>query len=160
MDETFSKVQALRHALLDPAEVRATMGVVALTPDVTPEILTEVERDYRARCESICAAMDDLTFDGDESEAEKHIPLTWLALRYEWSRANDQMQYQTILKGQADPMTVAHGSMLSKIAEKLEALQTRAELFWTLKLAADPFGTVGRIPQMARRLMSVTAATG
>jgi hypothetical protein len=160
MTETNSKIEALRHALLDPAEIEATMGVVAMTPDVTPDMLGEIERDYRARCENICAAMDDLTFEGDESEAEKHIPLTWLATRYEWSRCNDQMQYQTILKGQADPMTMAHGSMLSKIAEKLEALQTRQELFWTLKLAADPFGTVGRIPQMARRLMSATASAG
>ncbi|QIQ86708.1 chemotaxis protein CheW [Erythrobacter sp.] len=160
MDNPTSKVEALRRALLDPAEVEATMAVVALTPDVTPEMLAEIEADYRARCTDICTAMEDLTFEGDESEAEKHIPLTWLALRYEWSRCNDQMQYQTIIKGQADTRTMAHGSMLSKIAEKLEGLQTRQELFWTLKLAADPFGTVGRIPTMARRLMSVTASAG
>jgi len=160
MEKIPSKVQALRRALLDPVEVEATMSVVALTPEVTDEMLGLIERDYRSRCESICAAMDDLTFEGDESEAEKHIPLTWLATRYEWARCNDQMQYQTILKGQADPMTMARGSMLSKIAEKLEALQTRQELFWTMKLAADPFGTVGRIPHMARRLMSTTAAAG
>lgn len=155
-----SKVQALRHALLDPVELESALSVVALTPDLTPEMLAQVTQEYRERCERICAAMEDLTFDGDESEAEKHIPLTWLATRYEWSRLNDQMQYQTILKGQADTMTMAQGSMLSKIAEKLEALQTRQELFWTLKLAADPFGTVNRIPLMAKRLMRITASAG
>ena len=136
------------------------MGVVAMTPDLTPQMLGQLTQEYRERCERICVAMEDLTFDGDESEAEKHIPLTWLATRYEWSRCNDQMQYQTILKGQADTLTMAHGSMLSKIAEKLETLQTRQELFWTLKLAADPFGTVNRIPLMAKRLMRITASAG
>lgn len=160
MGEALSKVEALRHALLDPGEVQATMEVVALTPDLSPAMLDDVRREYRERCERICAAFDDLTFDGDESEAERHIPLTWLALRYEWSRCNDQMQYQTIIKGAADTLTMARGSMLSKIAEKLEAQQTRKELFWTLKLAADPFGTVGRIPMMARRLMRLTASAG
>lgn len=160
MDAAVSKVQALRHALLDPAEVQGAMNVVALTPDLTPEMLAELTEEYRARCERICAALDDLTFEGDESEAEKHIPLTWLATRYEWSRCNDQMQYQTILKGAADTMTMALGSMLSKIAEKLEAQQTCKELFWTLKLAADPFGTVDRIPHMAKRLMRITASAG
>jgi chemotaxis signal transduction protein len=160
MNNTTSKVQALRRALLDPAEVESAMGVVALTPDLTPETLVQLTQEYRERCERICVAMEDLTFEGDESEAEKHIPLTWLAMRYEWSRCNDQMQYQTILRGQADPLTMAHGSMLSKIAEKLEALQTRQELFWTLKLAADPFGTVNRIPLMTKRLMGITASAG
>jgi len=155
-----SKIAALRHALLDPAEVAQAMHVVALTPDLTPEMLAQLEQEYRFRCERICAAMEDLTFEGDESEAEKHIPLTWLATRYEWSRCNDQMQYQTILKGQADTLTMGLGSMLSKIAEKLEAQQTRKELFWTLKLAADPFGTVERIPYMAKRLMRITASAG
>lgn len=160
MSEAISKVQALRHSLLDPDEVQATMDIVALTPDVTPEILDKVSNDYRERCERLCEALEDLTFDDDESEAERHIPLTWLATRYEWSRSNDQMQYQTMLKGQADTLTMARGSMLSKIAEKLEAQQTRKELFWTLKLAADPFGTVSRIPTMAKRLMRLTASAG
>lgn len=160
MLEATSKVQALRHALLDPEEVRTTMEVVALTPDLPDDMLDDVRREYRDRCEQICAALDDLTFEGDESEAERHIPLTWLAIRYEWSRCNDQMQYQTILRGAPDILTMARGSMLSKIAEKLEAQQTRKELFWSLKLAADPFGTVGRIPSMARRLMRLTASAG
>jgi len=155
-----SKVQTLRHALLDPVEVEHAMGVVALTPDLPPEMLAQLREEYLERCGRICDALDDLTFEGDESEAEKHIPLTWLATRYEWSRCNDQMQYQTIIRGQADTLTMAHGSMLSKIAEKLEAQQTREELFWTLKLAADPFGTVGRIPHMAKRLMRITASAG
>ncbi|MBC7492564.1 MAG: hypothetical protein H7241_08995, partial [Novosphingobium sp.] len=160
MNDTTSKVQALRHALLDPAELESAMGVVAMTPDITPEMLGQLTQEYRERCERICVAMEDLTFDGDESEAEKHIPLTWLATRYEWSRWNDQMQYQTMLKGQADTLTMAQGSMLSKISEKLEALQTRQELFWTMKLAADPFGTVNRIPLMAKRFMRITASAG
>jgi hypothetical protein len=160
MGEAISKVQALRHAMLDPVEVQATMEIVALTPDLAPEMLDEVAAEYRERCERICAALEDLTVDDDESEAVRHIPLTWLATRYEWSRCNDQMQYQTILKGAADTLTMARGSMLSKIAEKLEALQTRKELFWSLKLAADPFGTVSRIPLMAKRLMRLTASAG
>jgi len=160
MLEAISKVQALRYALLDPDEVNRTMGVVALTPDLSAEMLEDVRREYLGRCEQICAAFDDLTFEGDESEAERHIPMTWIATRYEWSRCNDQMQYQTILKGAPDVLTMARGSMLSKIAEKLEAQQTRKELFWTLKLAADPFGTVARIPSMARRLMQLTASAG
>ncbi|MEE4152775.1 MAG: chemotaxis protein CheW [Erythrobacter sp.] len=155
-----SKIRSLRHALLSPEEVEAAMGVVALTPEITPELLGEITQDYIARCEAICGAMEDLVFDDDESEAEKHIPLTWLATRYEWSRYNDQMQYQTMLQGAAQPRTMALGSMLSKIAEKLETLQDRRELFWTLKLAADPFGTVERIHAMSDRMMAITAATG
>lgn len=160
MGEAETKVQALRHALLDPDEVQATIGVVALTPDLPADMLEAVRLEYLNRAGQICAALADLTFDGDESEAERHIPLTWLATRYEWSRCNDQMQYQTIIKGAPDILTMARGSMLSKIAEKLEAQQTRKELFWTLKLAADPFGTVARIPLMARRLMRLTASAG
>lgn len=160
MSNAISKVQALRHALLDPAELENAMRVVAMTPDLSAEMLGQLTHEYRERCERICNAMDDLTFDDDESEAEKHIPLTWLATRYEWSRWNDQMQYQTMLKGQADTLTMAQGSMLSKIAEKLEALQSRQELFWTMKLAADPFGTVNRIPLMAKRFMRITASAG
>lgn len=160
MNNADSKVQMLRHALLDPAEIEGAMGVVAMTPDLTPVMLKQLTQEYQERCERICVSLDDLTFDGDESEAEKHIPLTWLATRYEWSRCNDQMQYQTMLKGQADTLTMAQGSMLSKISEKLEALQTRQELFWMLKLAADPFGTVNRIPLMAKRLMRITASAG
>lgn len=160
MGEKMSKVQSIRHALLDPDEVQATLDVVALTPDLTPEMLEQVAGEYLRRCERICDAFADLTFDDDESEAERHIPLTWLATRYEWSRCNDQMQYQTIIKGSADTLTMARGSMLSKIAERLEAQQSRKELFWTLKLAADPFGTVARIPTMAKRLMRLTASAG
>lgn len=160
MGDAISKVQALRQALLDPAEIQAAMDVVAHTPDATAEIIGKVSKEYCERCERICEALEDLTVDDDESEAERHIPLTWLATRYEWSRSNDQMQYQTMLKGQADTLTMARGSMLSKIAEKLEAQQTRKELFWTLKLAADPFGTVSRIPTMAKRLMRLTASAG
>lgn len=160
MDSPPSKIQSLRHSLLDPDQVQEAMSVVALTPDITPELLEEMTQNYLERCKTICNAMEDLTFDDDESEAERHIPLTWLATRYEWSRYNDQMQYQTILQGQADVRTVATGSMLSKIAEKLEAMQSRQELFWTLKLAADPFGTVERIHRMSDRLMQLGAATG
>jgi len=160
MEHNPSKVRALRELLLDPDHLEGAMGVVALTPDVTDDMLSQILAEYRERCERICEAMDDLTFEDDESEAEKHIPLTWLATRYEWARLNDQMQYQTMLKGQADPMTMARASMLSKIAEKLEILQTRQELFWTLKLAADPFGTVSRIPRLANRLMEATGSAG
>jgi len=87
---------------------------------------------------SLRQSMQDLIVEDDTSEADIVLPYLWLEKRFEWMRLNSQMQYQTVFRGQADPVLMARGAALSDLVGVLESYLPPETAFFAAKIAADP----------------------
>lgn len=64
----------------------------------------------------------------DEVELYRTLAAYWLELRFEWQRNNDVMNYQTVLRGTAEPRVTAEGSVGSFLLSRIETLLDPAHL--------------------------------
>ena len=147
--------------LLDSSDVRdrihemiADLGGV---PDADAAAL-EAAMDERLR--GIAESLRDVCIDDDSVEAYSLLPGIWLELRFEWMRYNMQMQYQTVLRGRAEPTLMARGAALSYLLEAVEMSLDSESAFVVTKIAADPAGTaLGAITQTERMFQRLSAAS-
>lgn len=85
---------------------------------------------------NIVESLNDLTIDDDESESLASLPSIWLEMRLEWNRYNNQMQYQTIVRGMANPELMAKGASLSYLLGIIEKYLSNDDIFWSQRLAS------------------------
>lgn len=84
---------------------------------------TRLLRDYTgarvSAMRDLASAMGDAD---DEIELYRTLAAFWLELRFEWQRNNEVMNYQTVLRGAADPRVIAEGSVGSFLLSRIETL--------------------------------------
>ncbi len=121
-----------------------------------------LEAAMNARLCGIAESLRDVCIDDDTTEALAMLPSIWLELRFEWMRYNMQMQYQTVLRGTADPLLMARGASLSSILDAVEFHLDAEAAFIVNKIAADPSGAARGAIDKTDRLFSIlfTASAG
>ncbi len=123
--------------------------------DLTAEQKGEIREFYDARVAGLAESLTDLTMDGDDSEALAALPSIWLEMRLEWNRYNNQMQYQTFNRGQADPYLMAMGACLSYIIGVVENFINSEDLFWIYKIAAGPVDAIRNRMKLGQRFFDL-----
>jgi len=109
---------------------------------------------------SLRQSMLDLIVEDDTSEADIVLPFLWLEKRFEWMRLNSQMQYQTVFRGQADPVLMARGAALSDLVGVLESYLPPETAFFASKVAADPLGIARAELTRNERIFQALEAAG
>jgi hypothetical protein len=84
---------------------------------------TAMLRDYAAaRMAAIRDLATAMSEPDDEIELYRTLAAFWLELRFEWQRNNEIMNYQTVLRGAAEPRVVAEGAVGSFVLARIETL--------------------------------------
>lgn len=125
----------------------------AIDDSASAALVTRLE----ARVQELAESLRDVCIDDDTTEARTMLPWIWLELRFEWMRANLQMQYQSILRGTADPPLMAHGAALSYLLDLIEAHLDAETSFLVQKIAADPAGAARGAIERTDRLFGLMA---
>jgi chemotaxis signal transduction protein len=147
--------------IVETLERQMTLGVMMASldtifvdyPDVSPEDRAGVVRECNDRRLSILGSLRDVVIDDDESEAVLMLPGMFLELRFEWSRYNSQIQYQSVKQGAASPQLLAKGSVISLLLGIVEANLTAEDVFWVNRIAADPIASVASRGDTVKRLL-------
>jgi len=133
-------------------------SIQAMIDDVTaiaPADAAALIASVKERLGGIAAALRDVCVDDDATEAVSMLPWIVLELRLEWMRYNMQMQYQTLLRGTAEPLLMARGAALSFVLEAVE-LELDSEAAYVVgKIAADPAGAARGAAQRTDRLIEL-----
>lgn len=115
---------------------------------------------FNYKIQSLLDSGKDVSIDDDESEFVRLLPHVWIEYRMEWTRYNAQMQYQTVMQGQAQPLLAARGAILSYIMGIVEKYLNNEELYWCTKLAADPISLLRSRSGLAQRMMEMAHSSG
>ncbi len=103
---------------------------------------TALLRDYAA---ARVAAIRDLATampePDDEIELYRTLAAFWLEMRFEWQRNNEVMNYQTVLRGTAEPRVTAEGAVGSFVLARLETLLDAAHLELLSRYALELLST-------------------
>lgn len=83
-----------------------------------------------------------LSHPEDEAELYRSLAFAWLELRFEWTRYNQVMQYQTVLHGEADEKVFLRGGVVSGLLAELEALLRPGDAETLRDLAAEPLRVI------------------
>ena len=106
---------------------------VALDP-----VAATIVRDYAlsrvAAIRDLAAAMPEAD---DEIELYRTAAAFWLELRFEWQRNNEIMNYQTVLRGHADPRVVVEGAIGSFMLSRLEVCLDASHLDMLTRYAIE-----------------------
>jgi chemotaxis signal transduction protein len=111
-----------------------------------------------ARLCGIASSLRDVIYEDDTTEALSMLPWLWLELRFEWMRYNMQMQYQTMLRGTAEPTLMARGAALSYVLEMIEFYLDADSASIVAKIAADPAGVAHSSIERTERLFQLMSA--
>lgn len=122
-------------------------------PEVSAEERAGVVRECNERRLSILSSLRDVVIDEDESEAVLMLPGVFLELRFEWSRYNSQIQYQSVKQGSASPQLLAKGSVISLFLGLVESSLTAENAFWVNRIAVDPIACVASRGDTVKRLL-------
>jgi|GEM_PF-1251445 len=150
--------------LLEGADVRERVAL--MIEELGGVAATDAESlmdSLDARLRSIASSLRDVIYEGDTTEATSMLPWLWMEMRFEWMRYNMQMQYQTMLRGTAEPALMARGAALSYLLEMIELHLDSESAYVVAKIAADPSGVArGNIERTDRlfELMSAASAGG
>jgi chemotaxis signal transduction protein len=123
--------------------------------EVTDESRAIIFSYYKDRSGSIISSLRDVVMEGDETEALMMLPGIFLELRFKWNRYNAQIQYQTVLKGGADPLLAIKASVISFLMGLIEAQLSGDQVFWVYRIAADPISSVASRGDTVKRLLSL-----
>ena len=121
---------------------------------------TATMEEFAQEAAGLRQSLLDLIIEDDTSEAEIVLPYLWLEKRFEWMRLNAQMQYQTVFKGQADPVLMARGGALSDLIGVLESYLPPETAFFASKVAADPLGIARAELTRNERIFEALEAAG
>jgi hypothetical protein len=145
--------------ILEGDEVRERIHGMILDFGGIPDVdADEIVAWTHARLHGIADSLRDVCFEDDTTEALTMLPWIWLELRFEWMRYNLQMQYQTMLRGTADPVLMARGAALSYVLELVELHLDAESAFLVQKIAADPAATARGAIERTERLFELMAA--
>ncbi len=146
-------------AVLDSADVRERIAVMidelgGVSALEAAALCTSMDERMRG----IASSLRDVCYEDDTSEAVATLPWIWLELRFEWMRYNLQMQYQTMLRGTAEPALMARGAALLYVLGVVEYHLDADAAFVVTKIAADPKGTAHGAIERTDRLFALMAA--
>ncbi|MEL6344680.1 MAG: hypothetical protein AAFV53_16305 [Myxococcota bacterium] len=102
------------------------------------EIWPRLEVYFRDHVASMELLVETLAHPDDEPELYRSLAFFWLERRFEWTRYNQIMQYQTVLRGEADPSTFLRGGMASAFLSLLEGVLRQADVDRLIQIAAEP----------------------
>lgn len=123
--------------LLDADFVSQTTA--ALDPEWFPsELLPEMKAYATNKIDVIHEMVDAMGHEDDEPELYRSLALLWLELKFEWQRYNQVMNYQVMLKGEADPRVFAKGGICSSAIALIEGLLEPGDLEQLVDLSAAP----------------------
>ena len=129
--------------------------------ELEPEDEAAIDQYFDFKVQSLVESCQDVCCDGDETELKRLLSHIWIEYRMEWIRYNTQMQYQNILHGKADPKLALRGASLSFLLAVVEQYLTTEEVYWCLKLAADPMNHLRSRTKLASRMVdSLLAGSG
>lgn len=115
---------------------------------------------FHQKVEGLLECLTDVTVDGDDTEVRRLLSHIWIEFRMEWIRYNTQMQYQAMMKGEAQPLLMARGGALSYLIGLLEEFIPKDELYWVTKLAADPVPYLNSRTDVTSKLISISENVG
>ena len=146
-------------ALLDSAQIRENIRqMIKDLGCLSDEDSRALEVAMQARVLGIAESLRDVCIEDDTTEALAMIPSIWLELRFEWMRYNMQMQYQTLLRGTADPLLMARGAALSYLLGEVEFHLDAEAAFIVNKIAADPTAAARGAIDRTDRLFSILSS--
>jgi len=115
----------------------AAASQVALDVGLDPQD-TALLRTYSvARVAAIRDLANAMSEPDDEIELYRTLAAFWLELRFEWQRNNEVMNYQTVLRGTAEPRVIAEGSVGSFMLSRIETLLDPAHLDMLARYALE-----------------------
>lgn len=121
----------------NPAFVDGLMG--NLDPDWFPASLTPAMRAYTEhKIASLHEVLEAMGHPDDAEELYRMLALHWLELKFEWTRYNNVMNYQVMLRGQADPTIFAKGGICSGILAVVEGVLAPDDVEQLVNLSAEP----------------------
>lgn len=127
---------------------------------MTPEQSEALDRYFEHKTRSLVECYEDLVVDGDDAEFARFLPHIWIEFRLEWNRVNTQMQYQTMMKGEASPHLMARGGILSEIVGIIERHLANRDVYWVTKFAADPLAVLGSRAEISQRILEMANGAG
>jgi len=148
-------VETLERELSAINAEEAFSGLCATLPDLDEAGRADLAEYCRGRTASIVTSLRDVVMEGDETEAVMMLPGIFLELRFEWSRYNVQIQYQNILRGNADPLLLGRGTVVSMFVRAVEFALTAEHAFWVNRIAADPITSVAARGDTVKRLLAL-----
>ncbi|MBC7428541.1 MAG: hypothetical protein H7336_08020 [Bacteriovorax sp.] len=129
---------------------------VGIGPD--QELALNSYFDFKLK--TLAESAQDVCLDGDESELQRLLSHIWIEYRMEWIRYNTQMQYQTVVRGQAEPELCARGAVLSYLIGIIESLLSNEEIYWCTKLAAEPIEYMRSRSLLTSRMVQMSSMSG
>ena len=115
----------------------AAASQVALDVGLDPQD-TALLRTYSvARVAAIRDLANAMPEPDDEIELYRTLAAFWLELRFEWQRNNEVMNYQTVLRGTAEPRVIAEGSVGSFMLSRIETLLDPSHLDMLARYALE-----------------------
>jgi len=115
----------------------AAASQVALDVGLDPQD-TALLRTYSvARVAAIRDLATAMPEPDDEIELYRTLAAFWLELRFEWQRNNEVMNYQTVLRGSAEPRVIAEGSVGSFVLSRIETLLDPSHLDMLARYALE-----------------------
>ena len=122
--------------VIQPA-VDSLLREVALDPATEATV-----RDYAlGRVTAVRELAQAMPEADDEVELYRTVAAYWLELRFEWQRNNEIMNYQTVMRGHADPRVVAEGAigsfMLARVEECLDVSHQELLTRYALSLLSE-----------------------
>jgi hypothetical protein len=127
---------------------------------LTSEESIRIDEYFKNKIDSLLESLQDVAIDGDETEVRRLLSHIWIEYRMEWIRYNTQMQYQTVIQGQAKPLLMGIGSALSFLIQLVERYLSIDELYWVTKLAADPIAFLSSRNILTNRIVDIAHNIG
>ena len=158
MSLTFT-LEDLRSSLRSE-QTAVDFSVMQSDLSLSKEDAEKLKQYFQFKIETLLESLQDVCFDGDESEARRLLSHIWIEYRMEWVRYNTQMQYQTVTLGQAKPLLMAVGAALSYLINVIERYLPLDELYWCTRLAADPIRYLSSRTELTSRMVSIAGAIG
>lgn len=151
---------SLLEAELQSEKCLADFNEMKTLTNLNVEESAKLDEFFKYKIDSLLESGKDIIIDDDESELLRLLPHIWIEYRMEWTRYNAQMQYQTVLLGQAKPLLAARGAILSYIMGIVEKYLNIEELYWCTKLAADPMDLLRSRTKLAQRMIEMAHSSG
>jgi hypothetical protein len=147
-------------ASLFSSQCQADFSLMKESAGIGPDQELILNSYFDFKLKSLAESAKDVCLDGDESELQRLLSHIWIEYRMEWIRYNTQMQYQTVVRGQAEAELCARGAALSYLLGIIEALLSNEEIYWCTKLAAEPIEYMRSRSALTSRMVQVSSMSG
>lgn len=135
-------------------------ALMKVNSELLPEAEAIVDTYFTFKVKSLIESAQDVCLEDDESELQRLLSHIWIEYRMEWIRYNTQMQYQTVVRGIAEPELCARGAALSYLIGIIESFLSNEEVYWCTKLAAEPIEYLRSRSVMTSRMIDLASLGG